>query len=746
MLPLHHHPLKTFIKLLKFVIPFGIWIFLFKKIFLGISFPDGDGFSSYVYVRYFVNNLLLGVFPLWNPFLSLGLSQLFFNSFMGVHNPLWIFTALLTLIGMKIYYAYLVSIVLYFFIGTLGFYLLAKTYLNQEHSAYVAFLLLLFSSFGMPFFCSLKDLLIFVPIIWFFYFCLIFSKNQKTFALIGITLTFMISISCYLPPYWLTIISIVLVLTLFFFPKTLFSVIQTGWNFTRKKKTIILACALAAITACILSLNTLSLSQNQEIAFTCRSGETNALSQKGIAVLERRMQSLMSSMEFFYNENLRISPGHLSHQYESPFYISIFALLTIMLGSFNKLRKVIFSKFLFCLIMFFIIAVPQGPIFKFLFHHLWGFRLIQFLRSFMPALVMGLILLAVDQGKEIVEKKFSLDQKIGIVIIILIHSCGLYYLLRYSNPSFSSYATILASALFFSLVVSEKKGILVSVLLYIAILIQPLEALYLYGQGLKTSSSELKEAALQDLAKPAFSYCRPNAKAESLYNVYQKFWQYDMAMRDAPARIRRDYPSWWTYSLFQDFPIPLLEKYGSYKFYLYNKVFFCQTEDRELMSRILDNKTNIAMAYANPKEKEALFDIKEFLVTDTKNASQGAEIIEGPSNDFRIVNFTVNSLEIVTHFKEKKFLVYTDSYQTDWQVYINQKRRNIYRANGAFKGIVVPPGFCKITFRYAPLGGEKTYFLALMIYNGMLLWLLFLAFKEYTQNSHFHIKNKHEQN
>lgn len=731
---------KLNIPVVKFIIPFTIWGLFFRKILLGQSPPLGDGLDHYFYTHYFISNLRIGVFPLWNPFISLGMPQLFFNSLIGAFNPLWTFMLLLNLIGVNIYFSYVYSVVLYFFLGTLGFYYLAKLYFQKIQYAYPAFILFLFSGFGFPMLHDLKVLIVFVPMIWFFYFCLLFQKTKKPFSFIGMTFALMIGATSYFPPYWIATLVIVFFFIMIFFSKSFFLFIKNLWTFLKYHKTIFLICFFSIMVSSAISLKAYTIARNDEVVFAHRK-RSLALADIGPSVGLHKVKGLMITMEQFQDDFLNIGPGRFSAPTPVTFYLSPFVFILILLGCFNKITKAILVKFLFCLILFLMTAVPNSFVVDFFFHFLWGFNLIQATGLFLPALMMGMIFLAITQGKKIVEEKFFLEKKIGFVLVTLIHLVFIFYFLFLSNISFFSYGSVVSSLLFFFfLFLKNKKTIIITLLLYIAILLQPWEVIKRYTQNLYPGSREIFQAIAHEPAQPIFSYIRPKINIPEFRLPREHLWHDDILMRDAPAVITRDFPPRWTYALFQSgyiqgIPSPSVEKYSLNKFYLYDGVYITDQEKFDTIEKIFEKQKNTAIVHLDSikPSNPSFLALKNILLPEIKVNETAAEVIVGPREDFRVVDFNANSLKIQTNFKRDRFLVYTNSYQSDWIALINGEKKEIFRSNIAFKGIFIPKGFNEIILVYAPLGGQKTYFLVLALYNGILLWLIILILKERTK-------------
>ena len=112
---------------------------------------------------------------------------------------------LLKLAGMNYANAFVVYMVVYFFIGCAGFYFLAKEILKDRYMAYLAYVGLMFSSLGASMFTQLTFLEIVVPAIWFFFFLLRFARQQSQGNFLGLTFMEMVLISSYLPFYFMTV-------------------------------------------------------------------------------------------------------------------------------------------------------------------------------------------------------------------------------------------------------------------------------------------------------------------------------------------------------------------------------------------------------------------------------------------------------------------------------------------------------------------------------------------------------------
>jgi len=135
-----------------------------------------DTNTIYGVTKFYFNNLLNGVVPLWEPFVSLG-RPFYAIAICNLFNPVTQMVPLLKLAGINYSNAFVIYMVVYFFTGCIGFYFLAREILKDRYMSYLAYLGLMFSSLGASMFTQMTFLEIVVPTIWFFFFLLRFSPS-----------------------------------------------------------------------------------------------------------------------------------------------------------------------------------------------------------------------------------------------------------------------------------------------------------------------------------------------------------------------------------------------------------------------------------------------------------------------------------------------------------------------------------------------------------------------------------------
>ena len=195
-----------------FLLSFCIWIYCFRDFLSGKFSLTSDALAYVEHFKFFTDQISSGVYPLWDPTRDGGVPVEFFLRRIGSHNPFYFLIIVLQKLGLSFLHAYLSFLAFYFFLGTLGFYGVAKQIFKDSLSAFVAFLFILFSSLGTRIFDS-YIILTFTPLMWFFYFLVGFfqtspdERSKQKFCFTGGVFTLMILFNTYLPFYFAVIVA-----------------------------------------------------------------------------------------------------------------------------------------------------------------------------------------------------------------------------------------------------------------------------------------------------------------------------------------------------------------------------------------------------------------------------------------------------------------------------------------------------------------------------------------------------------
>ena len=181
-----------------------LWIFSFRGFIFRKLRLIADAFPYYEHTKFFVDNLARGVLPLWDPTWRCGAPNEFFLRRMGEVNPVYLLMAIADKLGVNASGSYFVFLAGYFFLGIWGFYCLALYYFRDKRAAFVAALLLMFSTFSFNLFNSFI-ILVFVPSVWFFFFLVSFAKAQERATFFGMIICLMLILTVYIPFYFVTL-------------------------------------------------------------------------------------------------------------------------------------------------------------------------------------------------------------------------------------------------------------------------------------------------------------------------------------------------------------------------------------------------------------------------------------------------------------------------------------------------------------------------------------------------------------
>jgi hypothetical protein len=217
---------------------------------------------------------------------------------------------------------------------------------------------------------------------------------------------------------------------------------------------------------------------------------------------------------------------------------------------------------------------------------------------------------------------------------------------------------------------------------------------------------------------PSFAYERAPLEKDILHQRegYVDFL-YDLLMRDSNGHIpnRPLVVSKFAYILSKTIDENVFLSYVRHKFYIYDRVI------------PLKDYSNFSLEEVFRRNENSAF-ITDPLEAGMPQAKEGVSphplIISRNTEQFKVVDFNPNRVQLITDFKTGKFLVYTDSYEKHWKVFINGQEQKLYRANMAFKGVWLPAGKNEVAFQYSIMGEKELYLLILFLNFLFLIYFL----------------------
>lgn len=129
------------------------------------------------------------------------------------------------------------------------------------------------------------------------------------------------------------------------------------------------------------------------------------------------------------------------------------------------------------------------------------------------------------------------------------------------------------------------------------------------------------------------------------------------------------------------------------RFLMFGKVHRVST-NQEMVAKLLDSK----------------IDLKKEVIILSKDKS--ANMQEGPIRaEAKLLSYGPNKVVLESNSDNDALLYLTDTYYPGWRAYVDGKETKIYRANLAFRAVVVPAGKHKVVFKYVPM----SFYIGLML-------------------------------
>lgn len=678
--------------MLALVLPFLFWLFLMRDFFLGHIPVNLDTNTIYAVIKFYFNNLLNGVVPLWEPFVVLG-RPFYALPICNLFNPATQLVGMFKLFGINYYQGFMIYMAAYFWIGTIGFFFLAKEIFQSRTWAYAAYIGLLFSSLGVSMFTQLTLVEILVPTIWFFYFLAAFGRQPCRRYFWGLIFSLMIAVSSYLPFYFVTVVLVfVLCFVLLFGPQARKFLSQV-FSFIQKH----IGAGLVGLAGLVIALLPLlvykTIDSHGDVVAPGRHCQYASLQEcyehtmahEGGMLYKEIAQSgglgERMDMSYFFSNLDKLTYGS-----DSLYFVSVFLFLLIALGVWLRLSRLnVLLVAMTALIALIALGSATGA-HHWLYHHVFYFRYFRNLFFFGVFFLPLLILLGVALLRNLLAlhpTDFS-HKKMLVTGILFLHGLFAWFLYHQSHIILSSWLTVAVSAGLFCVYYAGlwKKGELFWMVLFsLLMIVQPVQVMGYYAANAKEFQYPMPFAHVN----PTFAWVRPTKLATSDEHLYQfvhyEDFYYLMSMTDAPAKV--GYPqsaARYTFDLSMHNTEDALANYARHKIVVYGHA---------------------------PTTGNAI--------------DQTYQPIDGPGQGVEVDHFDANKLVLTTKFTTKKFLVYNDSFTRYWKVFVNGQQQDLTRSNGAFKGVWVPPGQSLVEFRYEPPGGQWIY---ILVTATMLLFLI----------------------
>jgi hypothetical protein len=554
-------------------------------------------------------------------------------------------------------------------------------------AALTAFWFFLFSSFGTHPFNDVFIPLLIVPAIWFFY-CAVSLANRPSMAgLLGLTFWSMVVAITYMPFYFLSAFLCFLVVYILLFAKEGYALLRQLWKFVLEHRGVALGCLFALLVALTPGALWLLDSSREGLVVGSR------ISSAGTDPLAISLQMINNSA---VSANLSLDQlfGNYWAVYASTFYVPALMLILLSFGAFARMTRRRVLLLIWASLIFLISLGDASPLHKFLYDHVLFFhffRNLVYVLWFAVPVVCLLTADFIDTWLAEAEKRPRAVWLVFIVPVLLAWAAVFWHI----GAAWSSFWALAMSALLALWFVAGREKFDLRwavVLVLLAVLVPMVEVSdHFRVNSAKIVAQYTRAPHARKEFKPVFSFYRPSLTEEQASNRVDMFADVKdtSGFGDEPFRGSRR-----SYFLFKTIDRSVLEKYVHYKFVLYDGVEAVDESqvDTGYLTNIFSFRSDKAMV--SGKGAASAVGAAEHVRPPVR--------IEKGSPEIQVIGFDLNKVTLKVSLKEKKFLVYNDSYHFDWSAAIDGRPAQIFRANVAFKGVWIDAGEHIVDFRFRP--------------------------------------------
>lgn len=722
---------------------FILWVFCFRNWLLGIITLDSDASAYYEHFEYLIENLSRGVYPLWEPTRQYGVPTEFFMRRIGSYNPIYMIILLMRKVGISFNFAYLSFLIMYYFTGIIGFYLLAKKIFQNQHLAFIAAVLFLFSSLGTRLFDS-YFLFTTIPMIWFFYFFLSFLSTPRKHLLMGVTFTSMILLITYIPFYFVNILATFVITAFLINLKKIRTIMIGVFSFCKSNRLFCLLCVFFVMISLIPGYQFFQSSKKGEFVLPQRSYNVDL--EEGVSSLSVDIETIKKwGIEEDFASGSYLPNSYFSDLRNIKFavlYLPSFIFIIAFLGMFTRINRTVMFCFLWAALIYVISSPKIGPIYEFLYDHLFYYRYFRNLHFFLWMIIVPIfVIFIVEQFKNIIyaEQNSRKPVLMDLILIFLVHVIYLIFVLVKGYALITTYFVILASSVFFSLIrlrkISFEQPLAVYFLLGI-ILIQPLEVFYYFQNNIGAVNFVNKIHPLESAV--VYRYQKEKSylafKLPEEINYKQRSLAHEQKQKlivDTDPKSPSSYMGMKSLvMLLENFGPDIIGQYYRSPILIYDQVEL-MSEDHIDFDRIEDvfmNNRNIAFV------TELLPEDNGHLNGSDNTLAQG---ITMTSKEVSIEEYDIDHIKFKTMFDKNKFLVLNNNYHSSWMAYIDGEKADLRKANIAFRGLWLPPGNHHVEMIFGSRLKRISNFVFIGIFQIAFIFLIYLCLmsrKENTKN------------
>ncbi|MDE2010134.1 MAG: hypothetical protein KGJ09_08665 [Candidatus Omnitrophica bacterium] len=686
--------MKSWVKneILLLAVPFVLWIFCFWNFFSGHLPLFEDAISYADHIRYYTACLSKGVLPLWDPTWFYGASNEFFLRRMGDVNPLFSLLVLFKWAGVPSGISYLIFIGFYYFLAAAAIYLIARLLFADRFLGFAAYILFLFSSWGSEVFYN-YIIIVFVPIIWFFYFLLAFGRRPQKGPFLGMCLCLGLIVTTYIPFFFLIILGIFVFYFALFYGKDLLAFLRKSLSFFSKNKVLTFFCAVFLAVSCIPGLAFYKASKSGSFVLPGRHfGGADASSAVTVGSQGIASGDLVSHGYFdrLFDDQRHLDMGDIYVPYV------LFLLLLVTLPA--RANKLVFFLIFNVLTLFLVTITSASRLNGFFYSHLVFLKFIrQIYYLFWLGMLPMAVFLSVAAFKSLRDALDASSRKaVWFGFIAVCHLAFLAFLLTRQGVLAGAWIAVFLSLLYFIIYLSCAKEVSYPAAFGVLLLAVFIQSAQVYACMDKKLFEGLKQTRTYD-------------QAHVTHQI---------------SRIEPYYATGWFNTLVQEINPVDLNNYLKSKFILYDNVFpyvegapffkaFETTTARgQNVAYVPKTESNLSQWQSDPQAPA---------LADAHPLSAGELSLLGSDADTWVLK---------AHLSRRRFLVINDNYGAKWHAFINGRPAPLLRANISFKGLWLGAGDSKVVLRYSTPGAYVFRWGLIAAFAGIFLYMLVLLKQE----------------
>jgi hypothetical protein len=697
---------KISLHIVLIAVSVAVWCYLFR-FFLDASAPlQGDAYPYLGHIRFYVENIMQGVYPLWDPLRDNGNVNEFFLRRIGEFNPFFWLIAVFKTIGISFVVSHRLFFAFYYFLGLAGFYLLSQRLFRDERVSLASAVILMFSSLGNKAFESFI-LLEIVPAVWFAYFLAAFMQTPRPLFLLGAAFCLMIINITYIPFYFYTAFVIFLLCFLVVYAPHIKEFYGRTAEFVVKHKVFSAACAGLWAVSLIPGFLWYLESRRGESFSMIRHAGSSDVSAAAVGINKVNEGGILTYLiwdrQFVHLDKLELSD----------FYVPFFLFLIILTAIWSRLNRRTILLFAFGFIMFLIGLADATVVHGFLYQHLSVFRFFRNPQFFLWMVVLPVfVLFAMEQLRVFLQdcKDRTFDRRWMTLWVIFVHAGAALFCFGVGTVSYAVYAVIILSSLWTLGHIWGRLPAHIGLwVLWAATIVQPVEVFHRFASTYSPAGTTYDYA-------PDFSLNLPTVERRNELLSFNPKNLKDRSLKGNPSYFSvRGYHEATT-----NIDPDILFNFAEAAFIAYDAVEQMPGEeiDYARVQRSMEDFANLAFVHSDQAPPGKI------------NVPGKARLMSRTENDFKVLEFKANRTSVRTNFPEPKFLVKTSNYHSSWKVRIDGKPADLFRTNVLALGLWVPAGEHVIEWRFEKGWRYPLAYFFVVLYLSVLGFLLWLSFSK----------------